>query len=129
MGFDADVHIGRNMVRRIEVVSVDDSGEDQLLTVMGLEGEFFELTISAQDHGLSGVPPVGAVGLLTMINGRPDTAQLSGMRLPGARPTGQAGGETKLYGQAGNFVHMKENGDVHVKPGGSGIVHLNPPSS
>lgn len=125
MTFAADRHIGRSMVRRVEVVEVDDSGEIQTITVQGLDGEFFELPLRNQPHGLSGVPPVGSVGILTMVNGRPDMAQLSNLEHPDLRPKNYKPGETVGYGPTEQLVEMVENGDVYIKSP-SGIVHINP---
>lgn len=49
-------------VTRGTIVSVDDSGPQQKITVRGFSGEEFTDVVRAQSHGLASNPPPGAVG-------------------------------------------------------------------
>lgn len=127
--FDADLHIARNLARRVEVVEVDDSGPIQTITVVGLADEYFTLPLRGQPFGLSGVPPVGSVGYLFAANGRLDQGFLTNMEHPDHRPRDLASGACQLYGKAGQSILHDEHGNVIVRPGPGGIVDINPPSS
>ena len=129
MGFHADENIGRNGVRRVKVVEVKDDGEIQTVTVSGLKGEFFKLSMRAQPHGITGNPRVGAVGHLFMANGRPDQSFLMNLEHPEdrAKQKDLKTGESKTYGSDGQYVHHAEGGNVIIKSTGGGIVHINPP--
>lgn len=126
MSYRADVNIGRSVSRRVEVVSVEDDGEIQKVTVMGLADEYFELSFRAQGHGLSTVPIVGSVGYLHMANGRPDQAFLTGLEHPAYRPKDQVEGEAMVYAKQGQTMHFDDDGNVIVRTPG-GIYHVNPP--
>ena len=124
--YDQDRHIGRNSVRRVKVVKVDDSGPIQRVTVTGLADEEFELPLRGQGHGLSGVPPVGSVGYAYLANGRPDQAFIRGLEHPDYRPKDRAEGEVVIYAKAGQSIDMNENGDVNIKPKAGSDYSSNP---
>lgn len=128
MSYDADVDIGRNVMRRVEVIDVDDSGPIQMVRVMGLADEIFELPLRGQPHGLTTVPPKGSVGYVMMAGGRPDQAFLMGLEHPEQRPANRASGESIMYATPGQKVDMDKNGNVLIKSAGGGIVHINPPA-
>lgn len=128
MSFDADVHIGRSMTRRVQVVAVDDSGPIQTITVIGLADEYFTLPLRGQPFGISGVPPVGSVGYLFAANGRLEQAFLLGMEHPDHRPRNLADGVTQLYGKAGQSLTQDAGGNTIIKPGAGGQVLINPTS-
>lgn len=104
MGYLGDVHIGRNQLRRVEVVAVEDTGKQQLVTVKGLEGEVMKLAYRGQYFGASGVPPVGSDGFALLVGGRPDQAILMGLEHPDHRPTGLGEGERVLYNAHGDKI-------------------------
>lgn len=127
MSYGADVDIGRNVMRRVEVIEVDDSGEIQMVRVKGLADEIFELPLRGQPHGMTSVPPVGSLGYVMMAGGRPDQAFLMGLEHPEQRPKDRAPGENVLYATPGQRMEMDQDGNVLVKSAGGGIVHINPP--
>lgn len=118
-------HMGAGSLRRIEVVEVDDTGEIQKVTVRGLADEYFEFPLRGQPAGLTGNPVEGAVGYVLMADGNPDSAFLLNLENPKKRPTDLKGGESKFYGDAGQSVYAKENGDIDISSP-TGIVHINP---
>ena len=127
MNYDADIDMGRNVLRRVEVVEVDDTGPIQKVIVMGLADEYFELPLRGQSHGYTGVPRKGAVGYVMMANGRPDQAFLMGLEHPDDRKTDLEPGEAKMYGAAQQEIHHDKDGNVLIRSAGGGIVHINPP--
>lgn len=127
--YASDWHIPRNQSRRIKVIEVPkDDGPNQFITVAGLKNEVFRLAMNSQSFGFAEVPPVGSVGVLLAVNGRLDQGILIGMHHPDHRIKNQQPGEASVYGQPGNRVHMKANGDVEISGAGGGIVHINPPA-
>jgi len=91
--FPGDMHIGRSVIRRVEVVEVDDTGTQQLITAKGLAGEQFKTAYRAQVHGSSGVPPAGSEGYVLFSQGRPDQAFVVGVEHKDHRPRGMAPGD------------------------------------
>jgi phage baseplate assembly protein V len=117
--FYADAHAGRGMVRRVEVIEVDDSGDSQIVTMMGLADEIFKISMRHQAHGLTGVPRKGAIGSIFLAGGRPDQAFVINLEHPDDRIKGKDPGATTVYSSDGKNVEIRS-------PGG-GEVHINPP--
>ena len=116
MTYAADRHIGRNVLRRVEVVEVDDTGPQQLVTVKGLPGELMLLPYRAQYFGASGNPPPGSDGLALLIGGRPDQAVLIGIEHQDHRPKNIGVGEKVLYNAHGDIIKIfKEEIEVVTK--------------
>ena len=126
--FAADKHVPRNMIRRVQVVEVNDTGELQTITVVGLADEYFTFALHSQPFGLSGVPPVGSVGLLFAANGRLEQGILMGFQDPESRPRNQAPGTVSTYGKAGQAIEHDADGNIIIRPGTGGIVDINPPA-
>lgn len=128
MGYTADADSGRNAMRRVEVIEVDDSGPIMKVTVMGLADEIFELSLRGQPHGLTTVPVKGAIGYGFSPNGRPDQFFLMGLESEDNRKqfNGRTPGESTVYAKKGQEIYMKDNGDVDIKSP-HGVVHINPP--
>lgn len=96
----------RGMLRRVSVVSVDDSGPQQLLTLSGLSSEQLTKVVRSQPFGFSSVPPPGAEGLLAPQGGRSDRSHVLGLEHPKYRPTGVEVGGTVVYDMHGNAVSI-----------------------
>lgn len=126
MGYDADWHVGRNSMRRVKVVKVDDSEGIQRVTVEGLDGEEFDLPLRGQPHGNTSVPKKGMVGYLFAANGRLDQAYLMGLEDPEKRKKfgNRKDGENTLYAMKDQEIYMDDNGDVHHKSP-NGIIYIN----
>jgi len=124
VSYDGDLN---SVVRRVEVVKVDDRDGVQKVTVMGLADEYFELSYRGQGHGLTSVPKVGAVGYAFLANGRPDQAILMGLEDPNTRPKERQEGEAVMYGGNDQVVEHKANGDTILKTP-NGVFHVNPPA-
>lgn len=129
-GYHADRNLGRNVIRRVEVVAVDDTGEIQKVTCVGLADEYFDLPLRGQPHGLTGVPRVGAIGYVFMSNGRADQAFLLSLEHPEDRPTSRADGETTMYASQKQEVYMDKNGNTRANtPNGIFYINSDVPSS
>jgi phage baseplate assembly protein V len=126
MTFRADTHIGRSVMRRVEVLEIDDTGPIQKLTVKGLEGEVFKVAMRGQPHGLTGVPTKGSIGYVYMANGRPDQSFFMAIEDPNLRPKNRQPGETIVYGKQGQKLEQDANGNTIVRSP-NGTIHLNPP--
>ncbi|ADJ23045.1 Mu-like prophage protein GP45-like protein [Hyphomicrobium denitrificans ATCC 51888] len=118
--FHADRHAGRGMVRRVEVIEVDDKGESQIVTMKGLADEIFKISMRGQGHGLTGVPRVGAIGHLFLAGGRPDQAFVLNLEHPDDRIKGKDPGATTIYSSGGKNVEIRSpaGGEVHINPPG-----------
>lgn len=127
MSYAADPDIGRNTMRRVEVIEVDDSGPIQKVTVMGLADEIYELPLRGQPHGLTTVPKKGAIGYLFIANGRPDQAFLMGVEHEDDRSSfkDREAGESTFYGGAGQEVFHDKDGNTVIRSP-NGTVHINP---
>lgn len=112
--YPGDMHIGRSVIRRVEVVEVDDTGTQQLITAKGLAGEQFKTAYRAQMHGSSGVPPAGSEGYVLFSQGRPDQAFLLGVEHKDHRPRGMAAGDKVIYDAHGNIVSLVQ-GEIRIK--------------
>ena len=123
--WEADIHGPRNVMRRVEVVKVEDKGEIQEVTVMGLEEEEYKLAYRGQPHGLTSVPPVGSVGYLFVANGRPDQSFLMGCEHPDHRPKDRKPGESEQYGAKQQSQLMDDQGNTIIKTP-QGTYHVNP---
>ncbi len=122
--YDADMDIGRNAIRRVEVVEVKDDGEIQMVTVKGLDEEVFDLPLRGQPHGLTSNPSPGAIGYVFMANGRPDQAFLIGLEHPEQRPRNLKPGESQTYAKEGQRILMDAKGDQHIDTP-KGMVYIN----
>lgn len=122
-----DGHIGSGVMRRVEVIEVDDKDGVQKVKVMGLADEVFEFPYRGQGYGMTTVPTKGAIGYVMMANGRPDQAYLMGLENPDERPNNRQEGEAIMYAKPGQKVDMDKDGNVTIKSAGGGIVHINPP--
>jgi phage gp45-like len=91
---------------RVTLGSVDDSGQQQKLQLVGLDGQNIGDSVRAQHFGLSSVPPAGSEGLALALGGGMDRVHVLGMEHPQKRPTNQPGGSTVLYDAAGNAVSI-----------------------
>lgn len=94
------------LLRRVQLVEVDDSGTQQRLRATGLAGEEFSNVVRAQHFGLSSVPPKGAEGLLLAQGGRSDRAHILGLEHKDYRPTKTEAGGTVIYDGNGQAISL-----------------------
>lgn len=122
--YDADMDIGRNVLRRVEVIEVDDSGEIQMVRLMGLADEVFEMPLRGQNFGRTAVPTKGSIGYVLMANGRPDQAFGLQLEDPEIRPRNLKPGEVQTYAKEKQRILMDAKGDQHIDTP-KGIVYIN----
>lgn len=125
MSWDHDDAV-RSMARRVTVVEVDDSGQQQKVRVRGLAGEELKEVVRVQAYGLSNNPEPGSEGVLLALGGRSDRAMLLGVENPTKRQTGLPPGGTALYGPngqvlkyVGNDVSWDANGNMTISVTGT----------
>ena len=110
MSYAGDIDIGRNVLRRVEVIEVNDEGTQQFATVKGLAGEQIKLAYRGQYFGASGVPPIGSDGFALLIGGRPDQAVLFGIEHKDHRVRGLQPGEKAIYDASGQVIKLIKTG-------------------
>lgn len=114
--YPADQHGHRNIIRRVEVIEVDDKLPQQKMWVKGLHGEEIKNAYRAQPFGLSSVPPAGSEGYAFSMAGRPDQIFFLVTEHKDYRPVDKKPGETFLYDQFGNIISMvKDSNDGKIE--------------
>lgn len=90
-----------SMVTAGTLVTLDDSGDAQMMKVRGFSGEEFTEVRRAQAHGITSNPPPDAVGLF-LRHGSSDRLTAFGFETPG-RPRNLPRGATALYNADGTI--------------------------
>jgi len=103
-----DRHAVRTMLRRAQVVSSDDTGSRQLLTLTGLASEQLSKVLRIQQFGLTSNMPVGADGLLACLGGRSDRAVFVGGEDQKSRVKNLPIGGVALYDAFGQVLKFIE---------------------
>jgi phage gp45-like len=122
--FDYERDIYQNMVHRIQIKEVLNNDGDKLQQVRasGYASEEMEC-MRAQTHGFTSSPPVGSLGYAINLQGRKDLAILIGGEMPGKRVTGKKPGESALYDDNGQKVHVQTTGiRVNASKGAHSVV-------
>lgn len=114
----------RNMIRRVSLVDLDDSGPQQNTRLKGLSGEELKKVVRVQPYGFTSNPPAGSEGLLLSMGGRSDRAMVLGIEAPGKRPTALGDGATAIYGPDGSILKMVMQ-SVTLDAGGKEVVITN----
>ena len=104
----------RALVTRGRVTLVDDSQGLQVLQVTALAGERLSRVQRVQNFGLSSHPPKGSTAVVLTVGGSRSHSIVIAVEDPQSRPENLEAGESMVYDQAGNFVHIKAN-EIHVK--------------
>lgn len=108
---------------RIQITSVRDDGELQLVSGKTQAGEEIEDAVRLQGHGFSSYPPVGAIGLVVFMYGRRDMPAVIGVEDPAQRVRGQNAGGSTLYDHNGNTLRLSgDSGSALVSETGNTIV-------
>ena len=120
--FDARAHLVKGVV-----LSVDDSGDVQTVTVRTHDG-FVRSDIPVNmPFGMASMPPLdGATVVLMAIGGDPANYEALPIGNPARRFGNQGHGETVLYGHDGSRVHIRTGGTVEVW--GAAAVKINAPN-
>lgn len=103
----------RAMIRKGVVVSIDDTGPAQMVTVQTSAGAIHTAEV-IQPYGCATVPPVnGCEAVVLGVGG--DPANMVALLInPARRFGGMAIGETVLYGSGGSRVAIRSGGTIQV---------------
>lgn len=104
----------RDAVRRVEIVKLYDDGDQQLVDVQGLDGEFLRGIVRAESFGESSNPPAGCDGLLVRIGGGANSGVVVGGDFPGARPKDLPVGCKAIYNQYGEIISLLQH-EIRIK--------------
>jgi phage gp45-like len=96
----------RSQLLRAILVSVDDSGPQQLMQLTGLDGQTIGEAVRSQPFGLSSVPLIGAEALMLALGGGHDRMHALGVEHPQHRPTGTPPGGMVIYDAYGDAVSV-----------------------
>lgn len=110
-------------VTRARIVSVDDGGEHQRLTVEGHAGERFSDVVRAQPHGFTSNPPADAVGYFLRM-GSGDRLVALGYETP-SRPKGLPPGGKALYDSSGKVLKFIPGEKMDFDAAGQDVVIRN----
>ncbi|WP_299453394.1 phage baseplate assembly protein V [uncultured Pigmentiphaga sp.] len=98
----------RAMIRRARLVSLDDGGGQQMMSLAGLKGDRPGRVPRVQPYGFTSNPPAGSVGVILSLGGRSDRAMVIGVEHEDYRPRNLPAGATAIYDQHGNMVSLVE---------------------
>lgn len=127
MGYDADHHIGRVGIRRVEIIKTYDDKGEQFVDAKGLSGETFSEVLVGRNFGSTGVYKEGMVGNVLLAGGRSSKAFLLNAEDESIRPKGNQPGDRFLYDAHGNVISQISGkirhvsalheliGDVHIQ--------------
>lgn len=91
---------------RVRLTSVDDSGQQQIVTGEGIDGQVIGEAVRLQHFGATSVPPAGAEGLMLTSGGRHDRAHFLGLEHPDYKPVNLPGGAKAIYDAGGNIIKL-----------------------
>ena len=98
----------RTMLRRARLLSLDDSGSQQLLDLSALKGDRPRKVPRVMNFGFSSSPPEGADFLLLALGGGSSRAMAIGGEHQQYRPKGIPAGSTILYDAYGSAISLVE---------------------
>lgn len=114
----------RSMIRRGRNLKVDDSGDQQVVDLMGLFGDKPKKVLHVLPHGYSANPPKNSDGLLLALGGRSDRlAYLDGGHKD-HRPKNLPIGGTALYDADGKVLKIVKDG-IDLDAGGKPVTIRN----
>jgi len=103
------------MVARGVVRAISDDGGLQRMQVALLADELREGVERLQNYGLSSHPHPGATAGVAFVGGNRDHGLVMAVDDPRYRPQGLAEGEVQVYASFGQFMHLREDGVLHIK--------------
>lgn len=107
-------------LRRAGVLKVDDSGEQQLVDLIGLASDKPRKVVRVLPHGFSSNPPLQSEGIFKSLGGRSDRGMFIGGEHSEYRQKNLTSGAAVLYDQNGNviFANMQNGIQIDAKTGG-----------
>lgn len=104
-----------SMIGRALIKAVDDSQGIQLVQVSALAGENMDKVPRFQEFGFTSNPPEGSEAVLLAVGGTRENVLIVATDKRSVRKLNLASGEAAIYTANGTFVHVKMNGEVHIK--------------
>lgn len=117
----------RLMLRRAQLVTLDDSGSQQLLDVSGLKADRPRKVPRVMDFGFSSAPPAGADFLLLAVGAGASRAMAIGGEHKDYRQANLPVGTAVLYDDKGNVIFAKGSSGIVVKAKEGAIVVMPAP--
>ena len=105
----------RMMLRRASLLSLDDSGTQQLLNLSGYKSDRPSGVPRVMDFGFASSPPAGADFLLVNAGGGGSRAMAIGGEHRDFRQANLGAGTAVLYDDKGNTIFAKGAGGIVVK--------------
>ena len=96
------------------VKSVIDTGQIQLVKIAGMAGGTQDGLERLQNYGLSSNPPVNSEAVVAYLGGKEDHGIVIVCDAGAYRIKGLANGETAVYSQFGQKIHLKADGSVEI---------------
>ncbi len=103
------------MIGRAVIAAVKDDMGIQQVQVSVLAGESMDKVERFQNWGFTGNPPAGAEAIVVALGGNRDNLVAIALDHRSKRMKNLAPGESAMYDDKGNFVHLKTNGNQEVK--------------
>ncbi len=105
----------RAMLRRGQLVSLDDSGSQQLLDLSALKSDRLRQVPRVMDFGFASSPPPGADFLLLAAGGGSSRAMAIGGEHKDYRQASLPQGTSVLYDTSGNVIFCKAASGILIK--------------
>lgn len=103
------------MVGRAVLAAAKDTTGVQQVQISVLAGEAMDKIERFQNWGFTGNPPEGSEGIVLMIGSNRDNLVMVALDHRTKRKMGLVPGESAMYDDKGNFIHLKTNGNQEVK--------------
>lgn len=103
------------LVGRAVIAAVKDGNGIQQVQVSVLAGESMDKVERFQNWGFTGNPPAGAEAVVVSIGGNRDNMVVVALDHRSKRKKNLAPGESAMYDDQGNFIHLKANGNQEQK--------------
>lgn len=103
------------MAARIVLTGATDKAPVQVVQFKGLADEVKQNVEYLQAFGFSSVPPAGARGLAIFPGGDRSHGVVVVLDARDQQPHALQGGESMLWSLFGSFVHLREDGILHIK--------------
>lgn len=105
----------RAMLRRAQLVGLDDSGSQQLLDLTGLKSDAPRKVPRVGQFGFASSPPAGAQFVLMALGGGGSRMVAIGGEHPSLRQANLPAGTSCLYDSSGNVIFAKAASGIVVK--------------
>lgn len=105
----------RAMLRRAQLISLDDSGSQQLLDLSGLKSDRPRKVPRVTDFGFGSSPPAGADFILLSLGGAASRAVAIGGEHRDYRQANLPAGTSVLYDSSGNIVFCRSADGILIR--------------